>query len=127
MIGVNEIVTAVLLIAVIVFVVLVFAQQRRKQSQTDVTFSEALPDRDLNVSAGEEQATPIAEVIEETVRTKAAQDPALAGLNVDFGTAADGSLEIWVDSQLYTSIEEVPIAPLRTAIQEAVEEYNQAM
>jgi hypothetical protein len=43
---------------------------------------------------------------------------------LDFGTAIDGSLEIWVDGERYNSVEEIPDERIRRAIAEAVEKYN---
>ncbi len=90
-----------------------------------MTFAEALPDDDPLVDRDEFQATPIAEVIEEKVRENVAKDPSLSSLNVDFGTGPNGELEIWVDAERYTSVEEIPHEGLKRAIREAVEDYNQ--
>jgi hypothetical protein len=127
MIGTNEIIIGGLLVVAILLVVLVFALRTTKETQQDVSFSEALPEDDPLVTPEEFQATPIAEIIEEKVRQKAASDPSLADLDVDFGTAADGTLEIWVDSERYTSVDDLPNESLRETIREAVEEYNRGL
>jgi hypothetical protein len=44
---------------------------------------------------------------------------------VDFGTAADGSLEIWVDGTAYSVIQDIPDEPIRAAIHQAIAKYNQ--
>jgi len=76
------------------------------------------------VEPGERAATLVAEQIEELVRRRLAQDASMANLALDFATAADGSLEIWVGGVLYRSSEEIPDERVRKAIAEAVEEFN---
>lgn len=124
MLGFNELVFGGLLVGVIVLIVLAFTLRRTKQQQQDVTFQQALPEDDPLVNRDEFQATPIAEVIEERVRQKTAEDPSLQTLDVDFGTGPNGELEIWVNAEKHLSIDEIPHEGLRAAIREAVEEYN---
>ncbi|MEE9514090.1 MAG: hypothetical protein V3V46_08425, partial [Anaerolineales bacterium] len=50
---------------------------------------------DAHLEKGEEQASPISEQVEEMVRKRLAEYPDLTEQVVDFGTAEDGSLEIW--------------------------------
>jgi hypothetical protein len=50
--------------------------------------------------------------------------PEMAGARVDFGTAADGSLEIWVGEERYASVDQVRDPRIRQAIQDAVAAYN---
>ena len=85
-------------------------------------FSPLLPDAHLD--KGEEQASPISEQIEEMVRKQLAAFPDLAEQVVDFGSAADGSLEIWIADKRYTSVDDIPDARVREAISEAVKEFN---
>ncbi len=127
MIGVNELVIGSLVVGAILLVVLAFALRRGKESQGDVTFTEALPKDDPLVNRDEFQATPIAEVIEERVRQKAAEDPSLQHLDLDFGTGPGGELEIWVDAERYSSIDAVPHDGLKEVIREAVEDYNKGL
>ncbi|MCD4738195.1 MAG: hypothetical protein K8R89_02910 [Anaerolineae bacterium] len=70
--------------------------------------------------AGEYLAAPFAEQIEDIIHARLASDPTLSALEVDLGTASDGTLEIWVDGQCYTAIDQLPHAPLRKICQEAV-------
>lgn len=81
-----------------------------------------LPDAHLEV--GEEQASLISEQVEGMVRKRLAEYPDLAGQVVDFGTAADGSLEIWIADKRYTNVDDIPDARVRDAISEAVEAFN---
>jgi hypothetical protein len=127
MIGINELVTGGILVVAILLIVLAFALRSAQKSQKDLTFSEAMPDDDPLVTRDEFQATPIAEMIEERVRQKVLDDPSLTDLDVDFGTGADGGLEIWVNSERYTSVDDVPDESLRDAIRAAVDEYNQGL
>ncbi len=79
---------------------------------------------DAHLDKGEEQASPISEQIEEMVRKQLAAFPDLAKQVVDFGSAADGSLEIWIADKRYTSVDDIPDARVREAISEAVKEFN---
>jgi len=79
---------------------------------------------DAHLDEGEEQASPISEQIEGMVQIRLAEYPDLAGQVVDFGTAADGSLEIWIADKRYTSVDDIPDVRVRDAISEAVEAFN---
>ncbi len=70
--------------------------------------------------AGEYLAAPFAEQIEDIIHARLASDPMLSNLKVDLGTAGDGALEIWVDGQCYTAIDQLPHAALRKICREAV-------
>jgi hypothetical protein len=54
-----------------------------------------------------------------------ASDPELAGTLVDFGTAPDGTLEIWVNDKRYADSDHVPDERIRVVIQQAVAMYNE--
>lgn len=73
---------------------------------------------------GERLASASSEAVEELVNRKLGGIPGLADIRVDFGTAADGSLEIWVGWERYASVEEIPDARIRDAVREAVSAYN---
>ena len=79
---------------------------------------------DAHLGKDEEQASPISEQIEEMVRKRLAEYPDLAEQVVDFGTAVDGSLEIWIADKRYTSVDDIPDDRVREAISEAVKEFN---
>jgi hypothetical protein len=69
-------------------------------------------------------AAPASEAIEDLVNQRLAAIPGLAGTRVDFGTAADGSLEIWIGEERYTAVDQVRDPRIRQAIEEAVASYN---
>jgi hypothetical protein len=76
-------------------------------------------------SEEEHQAAAASEAIEELVNLKLATIPDLAGTRIDFGSAADGSLEMWIGDQRYTSIDEIPDQRIRQAVREAVASFNE--
>jgi hypothetical protein len=73
---------------------------------------------------GERQASAAAEVLESIIQRRMAAEPALAGQRLDFGTAPDGSLEIWWNGQAYTGVDQVPDARVRNLIALATDEFN---
>ena len=75
--------------------------------------------------AGERLASPFAEQIEDTFRAELEKDPSLARYQIDLGTSPDGDLEIWVDGERYTEVNQLPDARLRTAFQKAVQAWEQ--
>lgn len=81
--------------------------------------------RESPASVGERIASPISEVIEEMVQQRMAGDPSLQGLKIDFGTSADGALEIWIDAERYSNVDDIRDSRIRTLIQEAVAAYNE--
>ena len=76
-------------------------------------------------SGGERIASVISEQIEDLVKARMQADPTLRDLKIDFGTSADGSLEIWIDDQRFDDVDSVPDERIRNMIQEAVTAYNQ--
>ena len=77
----------------------------------------------FNYDAGEKIAAPFAEQIEDILRAKLESDP-FNKFKIDFGTAKDGSLEIWVNEKMYTSVDEIPDAGLKQAFHEAVKTWE---
>lgn len=73
---------------------------------------------------GEKLASPFAEQIEDVLRAKAASDPYLESFDLDFGTAADGSLEIWVNGEKYEGVANLPDEQLKQMLLHAVKEWN---
>jgi hypothetical protein len=73
--------------------------------------------------AGERLASPFAEQIEDILRAKLDSDP-FNKFEIDFGSAKDGSLEIWVNGKMYASVDEIPDAGLKQAFHEAVEKWE---
>ena len=75
--------------------------------------------------AGERIASPFAEQIEDILRAKLDSDP-FNKFEIDFGTGKDGSLEIWVDGNMYASVDEIPDEGLKQAFREAVEKWEKS-
>jgi hypothetical protein len=76
-----------------------------------------------NHDAGERIAAPFAEQIEDILRAKLESDP-FNKFEIDFGSAKDGSLEIWVNGTMYASMDEIPDAGLKQAFHEAVKKWE---
>jgi hypothetical protein len=64
------------------------------------------------------------EQIEDLARAKLAAYPDLALTEFDFGTAPDGSLQIWVNGSQYNAVKDIPDVRIREAIEQAVAEFN---
>jgi hypothetical protein len=73
--------------------------------------------------AGERLAAPFAEQIEDILRAKLDSDP-FNKFEIDFGSAKDGSLEIWVNGTKYASVDEIPDEGLKKAFHEAVKKWE---
>lgn len=76
-------------------------------------------------TASEKLAAPFAEQIEDIIHDLVAAEPALTGILVDFGTAPDGTLEIWVNDKRYADVGHVPDERIRAVIQQAIAMYNE--
>jgi hypothetical protein len=74
-------------------------------------------------SEGERLAAASSEAIEE-LANQALAKAGVTGLRVDFGTAHDGSLEIWIGEDRYTSVDSIPDERVRRAVAEAVASFN---
>ena len=77
----------------------------------------------FDYDAGEKIAAPFAEQIEDILRAKLNSDP-FNKFNIDLGTGADGSLEIWVNGTKYESVNALPDESLKNAFHEAVTKWN---
>jgi hypothetical protein len=73
---------------------------------------------------GEKIAAPFAEQIEDILAARIKADPGLASVKLDFGTAPDGSLQIWVDEVCYTDVKKIPDEKLRQAVAEAIQAWE---
>lgn len=82
------------------------------------------PDVDPDSESDEFQASPVSEKIEDMVKNKLREHSDLRDVGIDFGTSLDGSLEIWIDSERYLNVEDIPDERIRKAISEAVEDFN---
>jgi hypothetical protein len=116
---------AILIMVALVLVVALFAwfigtRRSRVRMSEDIQAQIA----DARIDPGEQEASTIAEQIEEMVHRSLAAYPDLADTLLDFATAADESLHIRVNEQDYTSIESVPDPRIQAAIREAVARFN---
>jgi hypothetical protein len=75
--------------------------------------------------AGEGLAAAFVEQIEDIVHARLSEDPALSGIKVDFGTAPTGELQIWVDSESYMDVGDIPNERVREIIRQAGESWGQ--
>ena len=73
---------------------------------------------------GEKLAAPFAEQIEDVLRAKVESDPYLKSFNIDFGTAPDGGLEIWVNGEKYDGVANLPDEQLKKTFLQVVQEWN---
>jgi hypothetical protein len=73
---------------------------------------------------GEKLAAPFAEQIEDILRAKAEKDPYLKQFDIDFGTAPDGGLEIYVNGVKYDGVANLPDEQLKQAFLDSVREWN---
>ena len=73
---------------------------------------------------GEQLASPFAEQIEDVLRAKISDIPELASFEIDFGTGSDGSLEIWVDGEKFSSVDALTNDTLKRVFREAVKDWN---
>jgi hypothetical protein len=73
---------------------------------------------------GEKIAAPFAEQIEDVLKAKAANDPYLKSFDLDFGTGADGGLEVWVNGLKYDGVANLPDEHLKQLLLQAVREWN---
>jgi hypothetical protein len=69
-------------------------------------------------------SAPASEAIEDLVKKRLARIPGLANTRVDFATAPDGSLSIWIGSDRYASVDEIRDPRIREAVREAVAAFN---
>jgi hypothetical protein len=81
---------------------------------------------DARIDPGEKIASPISEEIESLVQAELKAQPDLAGRQIDFATAADGSLAIWVDGVAYHEVADIPDERIRQAVQKAVASFNKS-
>ncbi len=73
---------------------------------------------------GEKLAAPFAEQIEDILRAKAESDPYLKSFDIDFGTAPDGGLEIWVNGTKYEGVASLPDEKLKKTLLQVVKDWN---
>jgi hypothetical protein len=86
----------------------------------------ALAPRARSLAAGEaeRQASAAAEALQAIVQRHMTADPAFAGQSLDFGTAPDGSVEVWLNGQAYAGVDRIPDPRLRELIARSADEFN---
>jgi hypothetical protein len=113
-------------LAVLVFLFLVvglaWRSSRAVSSRVSSRAGAGVPPQ-TSASEGERLAAASSESIEE-LANQALAKAGVTGLRVDFGTAHDGSLEIWVGEDRYTSVDSIPDERVRRAVAEAVASFN---
>ncbi len=117
-----------LLIGIILLLVIWAIVVRRRTKEIEEV---ELPPESLNavseakIEPNEQAASLVSEQIEEMVKQRLASYPDLADVKLDFATAPDESLVVWVNDQSYSDIDQIPDDRIRSAISEAVETFNQ--
>ncbi|MBN1979158.1 MAG: hypothetical protein JW918_17315 [Anaerolineae bacterium] len=74
---------------------------------------------------GEGLAAAFVEQIEDIVHARLGEDPALAGIGVDFKTSPSGELEVWVDGKSYMDVSDIPDERLREVVRQAISSWEQ--
>jgi hypothetical protein len=115
------VVGAALLIVFIVWNIIV----RRRRVAYHYTPSSLDDVADAQIEKGEFSSSIISEQIEEKVKQILEEQGLSLGDELDFGTASDGSLQIWVSGQAYDELDEIPDSSVRDAVKKAVDEFNQ--
>ena len=90
----------------------------------EATLSENEGIQVFNHDPGEKLAAPFAEQIEDIVHVRLKANPELSHYKIDLGTAEDSGLEIWVNGEKFSSIEDLPDQKLRQVFQESVEAWK---
>lgn len=116
--------TVAIAAAVVLVALLVWALLHRKVSPARPTSPSGPQSAEVRLEKGERQGSLVTEQIEEMVQRRLASYPDLAGKRLDFGTAADGGLEIWFGDVRYETVEQIPDVRVRAAVAEAVAAYN---
>ncbi len=78
----------------------------------------------FDLDPGEKLASPFVEQIEDIIKVRLKQDPELAKLDVDLGTGIDGMLDIWIDGQLFTDVNEISDPRVQEVFRSAVAQWN---
>lgn len=126
--NVDTSIWVVLLVAglLIVILLVVWRVSVIRQSRRD----EAVPSyeermRGIKPEPEERVASAASERIEFLVRQRLAGHPDLAEKTIDFGTQEDGTLGIWIEGEKYEDPESIPDERIRSAVREAVSEFNE--
>jgi hypothetical protein len=113
-----------IMVALVLIVALLawFIGTRRSHVQASDEFRKQTAD--ARIDPGEQEASIISEQIEGMVRRTLLAHPDLADIQLDFATAADETLHIWVNGQEYSAVENIPDARIQGAVREAVAHFN---
>ena len=101
---------------------LILRRRREVQFHTPASLDEV---SEAKIEGSEFRASLIGEEIEERVKKILQEEGTSLAEEIDFGTASDGSLRIWYKDQAYSTPDEIPDEVIRTAVNRAVEEFNQ--
>ena len=112
-----------LLIAILLVAWRVSVMRRARRDDSMPSYEERL--EGLKPESEERVASAASERIEFMVRQRLAGHPDLAEKTIDFGTQEDGTLGIWIEGEKYEDPEAIPDERIRTAVQEAVAEFNE--
>ena len=116
------ILVSVLLILVIALLAWYIANRDKADPTSNAITMQHAPD--ARHVPGERKSSLVAEQIEEMVRNRLDAYPDLADVELDFGTVEDGSIDIWVGGVQYDNAKNIPDERIRTAIAEAVTQFN---
>jgi hypothetical protein len=125
--GTNAVVAIAFILSMLAALVIVIGYNRIRSGPRNLPKGASRRPNDASSQAGiagGRLASAPAELMQAIVRREMASDPGFAGRSIDFGTASDGSLEIWVDDKSYASVDQVPDMRLRELIARAAEEFN---
>ena len=108
---------AILIMVALVLVIALlawFIGTRRSRVEMDEQIRAQIAD--ARIDAGEQESSVVAEQTEEMVRKSLAAYPDLSDIKLDFGTVADGTLDIWVGEQKYSDPADLPDPRIRDAV-----------
>jgi hypothetical protein len=115
------IMTAASLLFLFVVWVLIVRSRRSKGFKSGEALEQIM---DARLEKGERPAAIISEQIEEQVKEILEAQGKMLDREIDFASAADGSLEIWIDGIKYSEVSEIPDEDIRDALMKSVEEFN---
>jgi hypothetical protein len=101
---------------------LIVRRRRELQFHTPASLDDV---SEAKIEGSEFRASLISEEIEERVKKILQEEGSSLAEEIDFGTASDGSLRIWYKDQAYSSPDEIPDEVIRTAVAQAVKDFNQ--
>jgi hypothetical protein len=113
------------LLLAIIFLIVVWRVLLSRSRQTTELPESLQQVAEARLDADERGSAVISEQIEEMVKQKLADFQDLADVKLDFATAADGSLEIWVGGERYADADQIPDQRIRNAITDSVATFNQ--